>query len=757
MNEINSLFSKLKQSSLFKAIAAYAVFSFVVVQVASLVSDTFDLNQQFMKNLIWVFLIGFPFLAVIAWAASSRFSTFKILGIFLFVLATGYGSGSYLWVNTFMMPQIKNAIEADDYVSAWIATNKVDSFAPFFSSTKRLNEEISTIANIRTEQDGVSIHWRPYLEKESTKWEYLGTSPEKEFRLPNGIVELKLEKEGYETFLVVSANPSLRFDNFSASMGWTLEPLKLQVEGSIPKDMVYIPGGPFIPAITGQGVNEVYLHPFYIDKNEITNKQFKEFVDAGGYNNPQYWVDMEIVREGVTLSFEEAKKLMIDTTGVTGPAGWEVGVYLEGQEDYPVTGITWYEALAYARFRGNSLPPMHHWAKAAYPPEEGIAPIAPRLLPDSNFDRKGLNKVGKQGLGPYGTYDMAGNAREWVWNIFGGVGLSLGGSYSDPVYTSSMQNPLPRFDRSPINGFRTVKLLNPRDMNPFGDPIRRSQPKPPSFYKPMNDEIFSIYSRNFTVGSINLNSKLIYKDESNPLWIKERVAVDLGYNSEVMDILIFKPKNTYGQLESIVFYPGANYYMTPPDIDEASIGEFGLDFIIKSGRAVVWPAIKGSMNRLNTDPPPSSLDDISRRWREALLHWRVDTFRTLDYIQSREDFDPNKIFYIGMSHGAILPTHTLLFEDRYKAAVLYVGGISTTIPPMSDGLNHVTRIKTPILMLNGEQDYLVPKIMAEGFYNSLGTAPEDKKLVFYDSGHWPLPRNQMIKETLTWLDKYSSN
>ena len=170
MNEINGLFEKLKQSSLFKAIAAYAVFAFVIVQVASLVSDTFDLNQQFMKNLIWVFIIGFPFLAIVAWAASSRFSTFKILGIFLLVFITGYGSGSYLWVNTFMMPQIKNAIEADDYVSAWIATNTVDSFAPFFSSTKRLNEEISTIANIRTEQDGVSIHWRPYLEKNLLIW-----------------------------------------------------------------------------------------------------------------------------------------------------------------------------------------------------------------------------------------------------------------------------------------------------------------------------------------------------------------------------------------------------------------------------------------------------------------------------------------------------------------------------------------------------------------------------------------------------------
>ena len=33
---------------------------------------------------------------------------------------------------------------------------------------------------------------------------------------------------------------------------------------------------------------------------------------------------------------------------------------------------------------------------------------------------------------------------------------------------------------------------------------------------------------------------------------------------------------------------------------------------------------------------------------------------------------------------------------------------------------------------------------------------EDKKLIFYDSGHWPLPRNQMIRETLSWLEKYKN-
>ena len=74
---------------------------------------------------------------------------------------------------------------------------------------------------------------------------------------------------------------------------------------------------------------------------------------------------------------------------------------------------------------------------------------------------------------------------------------------------------------------------------------------------------------------------------------------------------------------------------------------------------------------------------------------------------------------------------------------------------MSDGMNHYPRIKTPILFLNGNQDYLVPPLAPKLMYDQIGTPEEDKRLVFYDSGHWPLPRNQMIKETLAWINKYS--
>ena len=148
--EETSILDKLKQSTIFKVVAAYAAISFVIIQVASLVSDTFGLSQGFMQNMIWVFLVGFPFLAIVAWASSSRFSTFKILGIFLLVLVVGYGSGSYVWVNNFILPDLKEELEKDDYVAAWDKLNLLNSFAPFFYNSESLDMEISLPVYLNT-------------------------------------------------------------------------------------------------------------------------------------------------------------------------------------------------------------------------------------------------------------------------------------------------------------------------------------------------------------------------------------------------------------------------------------------------------------------------------------------------------------------------------------------------------------------------------------------------------------------------------
>ena len=751
MESSTSMLDKLKESKVFKVVSGYALVAFITVQIASLVSDSFGFGQEFMQNIIIVFLVILPFIALIAWAASSKYGTFKILGLSLFILFTGYGTGSYIWVNNFMLPEVKSFLEKDDNVAAWLTASRINSFAPFFSTMSEDNENISALVNLQIQQDGVNVSWKAYGEE--NEWRFLGKSPLPSVRLPRGILQFKLDKEGYETTFFSSSNPSLKLNNFPIDMGWNVDPINLQVEGSIPKGMIYIPGGNFIPALTGSGVDEVYLHPFYIDKFEVTNKEFKEFIEAGGYRNPQYWVEMDFIRDGVSLTLEEAQELMTDTTGMMGPAGWEVGTYIQGTEDKPVTGVSWYEALAYARYKGNILPPMFHWAKAAFPPDEIISPISPKLLKTSNFSKEDISVVG-QGEGAYGTFDMAGNAKEWVWNIFGGRGLTLGGAFDEPTYLASQTAPEARMNRSLKNGFRTARLINPRDLNPFGDPIETQAPKDLSFYKPMSDEVFNVYSRSFQVSSTDPKFEKVYIDDSHPVWIKERIKLEVGYNNESMDVLIFRPKNSFGLSAPIIVHPGANYYTTPPEIDDINPGEFSLDFLIQSGKTLIWPAWKGSLNRMPENV--TSNEDTLRRFRNQFVAWVNDTDKTLDYLETRNDIDTDNIFYLGMSYGALFNTHTLLFENRYKGAILYVGGSFPTYPPLADGINHLPRIKTPFLMLNGEQDYLVPKSAANFFYQFTGTPTEDKKIIFYDSGHWPLPRNQMIKETLSFIDKLSN-
>ena len=750
MESSTSLLDKLKQSKVFKVISGYAIVAFITVQIASLISDSFGFGQEFMQNIIIIFLIILPFIALVAWAASSKFGTFKILSVSLFLLFTGYGTGSYIWVNNFMLPKMQDFISKDDNVAAWLTSSRIDSFAPFFSTVSGEDDDISALANIKTQQDGVLVFWKAY--GQSDEWRFLGKTPLKPTRLPRGILKFKLEKEGYETTYFSSSNPSLKLFNSPFDPGWNLEPINLQPQGSVPDGMIYIQGGNFVPALTGSGVDPVFLNPFYIDRFEVTNKDYKEFLDAGGYSNSQYWVEMDFIKDGISLSFEEAKKMMVDSTGITGPAGWEVGTYLQGTENYPVTGISWYEALAFARYKGNILPPMYHWAKAAFSPDEIVSPISPKLLKMANFSKEKITNVG-QGEGAYGTFDMAGNAKEWVWNIFGGRGLTLGGAYDEPTYLASQTAPEPRMNRSLKNGFRTARLINPRDLNPFGDPIETQAPKDLSYYKPMSEEVFNVYARTYQVSSARPKYTEIYVDDSHPVWIKEKVSIDVGYNNEVMDVLIFKPKNIFGPSSPVIIHPGANYYTTPPEIDDVNPGEFSLDFLIKSGKTLVWPAWKGSLNRMQENR--SSNEDTLRRFRSQFIAWVEDTDKTLDYLETRTDIDSNNIFYLGMSYGALFNTHTLLFEDRYKGAILYVGGAFPTYPPLVDGINHLPRIKTPFLMLNGEQDYLVPKSAANFFFQSTGTPDEDKNIIFYDSGHWPLPRNQMIKETLNFIDRYT--
>jgi formylglycine-generating enzyme required for sulfatase activity/dienelactone hydrolase len=755
VDEPEGTVSKLKRLPVIKAGSAYAATAFVIVQVLGEIADRFELRDSIMQSIIWVSIAGFPIVILLTLLISAHFSTAKLLIITLGVTVVGYLGWAFYWITYVQSPQLEVAVSSDEYAKSWMIAREMDRALPFIPKVREALAALGRPAVIDIKQDGVDVFWQPYGSAEYT-WEFLGTSPLDTPSLPVGPIQLRLEKPGYQTAHLSVSNPSLAFQNLPVTLAIEAPRFELTKEGEIPEGMVLVPGGPFLPAISGEVPRPQALSPYYIDKYEVTNRQFKAFIDDGGYTNPRYWQDMNFVHAGRSVGLDEAMAMMVDQTGRQAPAAWELADYADGRDDYPVTGISWYEAQAYAKFKGNILPPMYHWAKAAFPIDEAISPLAPAILPRSNFPGNTLAPVGQfKAYGPYGTLDMAGNAREWVWNIFGGMGLTLGGAVSEPEYTGFKYNPRPRFDRSELTGFRTVRLLNPADMNPFGAPLALPERKPSDFYQPMDDATFEKFAIPYAYSRRTLNAKTAYVDESHDDWIKEKISIEVGYNNERMDVLIFRPKNAFNNLGSVVFYPGLNYFTFPPAIDDIGPGQMGLDYIIKSGRALIWPAVKGSLNRIIDESiAMPATEEQMHQYREMMVKWRIDSGRVLDYLEDRAEFDSENINYLGMSYGAAFTNIVLIFENRFNAAVFLSGGISPYRPPLSDGFLYADRVKKPTLMLNGEQDYLVPLSAQVALFSGLGSNEDDKKYVLYKAGHWPLPRNQMVNEVLNWLDKY---
>ena len=116
--------------------------------------------------------------------------------------------------------------------------------------------------------------------------------------------------------------------------------------------MVLVSAGPLNERIAGIGLlNVARLGEFALDRYEVTNRQFKEFIDHGGYERREYW-KAPFHEDGRTLSWEQAMARFRDPTGRPGPSTWESGRYPAGKDHHPVSGVSWYEAAAYAVFAG---------------------------------------------------------------------------------------------------------------------------------------------------------------------------------------------------------------------------------------------------------------------------------------------------------------------------------------------------------------------------------------------------------------------
>ncbi|MDZ4808624.1 MAG: SUMF1/EgtB/PvdO family nonheme iron enzyme [Bacteroidota bacterium] len=605
---------------------------------------------------------------------------------------------------------------------------KAEKYIANDSALIRLWPLVSVPVSFETEPEGAEVFWKDY-DKPNLAWRSAGSTPLDSVRFPRTFIRGEIRKEGYQTIEFAGTGfPKLTFDKV----------------GSLPENMVRIPTRVAPMTIVGleRHVGKT-VGEFLIDRYEVTNKQFKAFIEAGGYTNKKFWnypispgKDNSVVVAGFT-----------DRTGRQGPANWEAGTYPDGMENHPVTGISWYEASAYAAYANKQLPTVFHWSAVALTGNTAF------LVPLSNFNGKTTVPVGSLAGHSYlGVYDIAGNAREWCLNESSvqGQRFILGGGWNDPTYAfndSYTQNAL---DRSQSNGFRCIKEL-PGDstMGLLTGPVTmafRDYWKE----KPVDDKIFAIYLQHFSYDKTPLNAK-IEKNIDGESWKAEKITFDAGYNNERMEAYLYLPKKFQPPFQTIVFFPGSGVIYLKKYDPETAIKR--IDFILKSGRAVIVPIYKGTYERY--DSLKTSTPDETVFHKDHVIMWRKDIGRTIDYLETRKEIQPDKIGYLGISWGGRLGGTFAAIEKRLKVVVLAVGGLKMekTLPEI-DQINFLPRVVQPVLMLNGKHDMYFPvETSQKPMFELLGTPKKDKNLIIYDAGH-QVPLIEFVKESLHWYDKY---
>jgi formylglycine-generating enzyme required for sulfatase activity/dienelactone hydrolase len=645
------------------------------------------------------------------------------------------------WVRNEGIPGILRLVASDDYAGAFALAQRVDQELPNDPVLATLWPQFSVEASMATSPDGADVSMQPYGDAGGA-WTPLGRTPITNKRLPRGVYRFQIEKAGFEPLLLASMNPGPLLGNLqgarrSASITMTLLP------SGKSEHLVPVPGGSYPVGLSGFNSEvSMALDPFLIDRDEVTNQAFKRFVDAGGYAKSEWW------------SGSATSSRFVDSTGRPGPSTWELGEFPGGQAEYPVGGVSWHEAVAYCRSVGKTLPPVYNWARAALSPVEITSPIAPSIIPLSNFAGKGPVAVGStRAIGPYGTHDMAGNVREWVWNeTAGGRHWILGGAWGDPGYMFLVPNSLPPDDRAAANGFRCAQF--PAD-KPLPDRLLARVDTFARDYgtaKPVSDEVFEVFKRQMAYVKAPLNERVESRDTSRPDWVREKITFDAGYENGRVTAYLFLPPSGGARRQLIVVFPGVPIGRSSSDGTQPNPG---YDYIIKSGRAVVLPIYKGYAERWD---PFLSLqgEDYLRTFRTRMAQWHQDIGNVLDILTARSDIDATKLGYLGLSFGGSTAFPVLPLEDRFKTAVLAPAGFTYRLmPPEADALNYVSRLKIPVLMIGGRHDYVFPlETSQKPMFERLGAPSDQKRHVIFDSGHTNFPRSETIREVLGWLDKY---
>ena len=613
--------------------------------------------------------------------------------------------------------------------------------------------EISDFLSVTTEPAGARVYLQPHRGEAAamSDSQFVGVTPLDDIRMPRVDHRVLVALEGFPPVERIASSALDRSERPHADSSRSIRfALALQPVADQPADMVFVPGGVYTIASPDvpSGLSTT-LEDYWIDRFEVTNAAYRRFIVEGGYTNRAFWSETPAVE----------RTALVDRTGLPGPRQWISQAFPDGQDRYPVTGITWYEAAAYCHFAGKRLPTVYEWEKTA---RNGRISHTGVLMPwgymnstgpsadRANFSGSGPLPVDAFpfGISPYGAYAMAGNVKEWIANPMGNGYLVTGGSWEDPSYLYTEFGAQPPSHTSAALGFRCARTVEDSTATQGRERIEIAKRTP--VYTPVDRGAFRRLLAHYRYDRRPANPRDTERIETDG-WTRERIWID-GVAGDSVLLYVYAPAGVSPPFQTLVFVPGGESFCcrTLPEIVEWAVGP-----AIRAGRAVLAVVLKGMVERPwepgHTWPAPPSV-----RFRDEMVRQATELRLGIDYLATRDDVDMDRLAYVAVSYGAGSRLGFAAVDDRYRAVVLIGGGIDERVKPTlpeADNVNFAPHIDVPKLLLNGRNDEEHPWFTrALPLWNLLS---EPKQLVLVNgAGHVPplearIPAiNGFLNETL---------
>jgi eukaryotic-like serine/threonine-protein kinase len=622
----------------------------------------------------------------------------------LVALASGFG----LWRSRekaraiALLPRIQNLAAEGNYTAAYPLALRAQRYLGNDSAFNELFAAATNEISVTSEPAGAQVFIAAFGDStiaDSSDGQLIGTTPIVRYVVPRVDHRVVVMAPGYEPVRRIVSRFLTESEGLNAAARNIELNLRLPATGSVPEGMEPVPGGRY--QIVGHDIGRgqsAELAPFAVDRFEVSNEKFAEFVRAGGYRNGALW---QAAATTNPASF-------VDKTGLPGPRDWVNGEPPAGRAAHPVTGVSWPEAAAYCAWRGKRLPSLFEWEKASR--DGRISRFAVRMpwgyydsrslgIVRANFSGSGTAPVTSFpfAISPYGIYNMAGNVKEWILNRVGDGWGTTGGSWQDPMYLFSQVGTQSGTGSAAL-GFRCTKTLAPNENTSGTGPLPVTTTVP--IYKPVAAAALPALLEHYRYDRTPANPRGRTVVETAD-WIRERLWID-GPKGDSVLLYMYLPRNAEPPYQSIVHIPSSAAFgqMAVP-----ALVEDGVSGLIKAGRAIVAPVFTGMIERQGAQrsrPAPNSVE-----FRDLMV-WNTTEMRlAMDYAATRPDIDSTRFAYFAISFGAGSRLAFAAVDPRFDAVVLLGAGIDERIQPTlpeAANFNFAPYIRAPKLVINGRQD-----------------------------------------------------